>query len=82
VGLKPFLETVPTSGKVGAKVKILGNDLTRATSVSFNGTPAVFTVDSRTLISATVPTGATTGLVTVTRPNATLKSNVKFQVRP
>jgi uncharacterized repeat protein (TIGR03803 family) len=81
-GLSPFAETVPTSGKIGETIQILGNDLTEATSVSFNGTPAVFTVDSKTLISATVPAGATAGFVTVTGPNATLKSNVEFQVRP
>ena len=82
VGLGPFVETLPTSGEVGASIKILGNELTTATSVTFNGTAAVFTVDSKTLISTTVPAGATTGFVTVTGPNATLKSNVKFRVRP
>jgi len=82
VGLRPFVETLPTAGKAGATIQILGYDLTDATSVSFNGTPAVFTVDSKTLISATVPTGATTGFVTVAGPTAALKSNVKFQVRP
>jgi uncharacterized protein (TIGR03437 family) len=76
------VETLPTSGEVGATIQILGYDLTGATSVSFNGTPAVFTVNSKTLISATIPTGATTGFVTVTGSAATLKSNVKFQVRP
>jgi hypothetical protein len=44
---------------VGADVKILGTDLTGATSVSFNGTAAVFTVVSPSLITTTVPTGAT-----------------------
>jgi uncharacterized repeat protein (TIGR03803 family) len=40
VGLGPFVETVPTSGKVGAAVIILGNNLTGTTSVIFNGTAA------------------------------------------
>jgi hypothetical protein len=81
-GLGPFVETLLTSGKVGETIKILGTNLPRATGVSFNGTAAVFKVVSKTLISATVPTGATTGFVTVTTPSGTLKSNVKFRVRP
>jgi uncharacterized repeat protein (TIGR03803 family) len=83
VGLGPFVETLPTSGKVGAQIKILGTDLTGATSVSFNGVEAPFEVISHSLISATVPEGATTGFVTVTTSAyTTLKSNARFQVRP
>jgi uncharacterized repeat protein (TIGR03803 family) len=82
VGMGPFVETLPTSGTTGSTVQILGTNLTGATGVSFNGTSAVFTVLSKTLISATVPAGATTGFVTVITPGGTLKSNVKFQVRP
>jgi len=82
VGLGPFVETQPTLGKVGAAVKILGTDLTGATSVSFNGTAAVFKVVSSSLITTTVPAGATTGKVTVVTPSATLSSNVAFRVLP
>jgi uncharacterized repeat protein (TIGR03803 family) len=82
VGLGPFVETQPTSGPVGGSVKILGTDLTGATSVTFNGTAAVFTVDSHSLISATVPTGATTGTVQVVTSRGTLFSNAPFRVRP
>src|ERR1039457_3861221 len=46
VGLGPFVKIRPPYGKVGAAVKILGTNLTGATSVSFNGTAAVFTVVS------------------------------------
>jgi len=80
VGLGPFVETQRTSGKVGAAVKILGTDLTGATSVAFNGTAAVFKVVSSSLITTTVPTGATTGFVTVTTLSGTLTSNQKFRV--
>jgi uncharacterized repeat protein (TIGR03803 family) len=82
VGLGPFVETQTTSGNVGGAVKILGTDLTGATSVRFNGTAAVFTVVSSSLITATVPTGATTGFVTVVSPSGSLKSNTKFTVTP
>jgi uncharacterized repeat protein (TIGR03803 family) len=80
VGLRPFVETKPSSGAVGATVKILGTNLTGATSVTFNGTAAVFTVVSRSLIATTVPAGATSGKVQVTVPSGTLTSNVRFTV--
>jgi uncharacterized repeat protein (TIGR03803 family) len=83
VGLGPFVETLPTSGMVGETVKILGTELTGATSVTFNGTPATFTVNSESEITTTVPTGATTGTVQVVTPRSgTLSSNVPFRVTP
>jgi uncharacterized repeat protein (TIGR03803 family) len=81
-GLAPFVETRPTSGKVGGKVGILGNNLTGATSVTFNGVAAVFKVVSSTFITTTVPTGATTGKVKVVTSGGTLSSNVPFRVAP
>jgi len=81
-GLGPFVETQPTSGKVGAAVKILGTNLTGATSVTFNGTAAVFTVVSSSEIMTIVPAGATTGKVKVVTPHGTLSSNVPFRVLP
>ncbi len=80
VGLGPFVETQPASGKVGAGVKILGTNLTGATSVTFNGTAAAFTVVSPSLITTTVPAGATTGEVKVIKPHGTVQSNVPFRV--
>lgn len=80
-GLSPFVKSLPTSGKVGAVVKILGTNLMGATSVTFNGTPAVFTVIRPSLITTTVPAGATTGTLQVTTPAGTLMSNVAFHVR-
>jgi uncharacterized repeat protein (TIGR03803 family) len=82
VGLHPFVETLPASGQVGAHVKILGTNLTGATSVTFNGTAATFTVVSRSEITATVPTGASTGFVSVVTPSRGLKSNKPFRVIP
>lgn len=82
VGLGPFVQTRPVAGMVGANVRILGNKLTRTTSVMFNGTSATFTVVSGTYIKTTVPAGAITGPVQVTTPAGTLTSNVPFQVLP
>jgi len=80
LGLGPFVETHPGSGAVGVAVNILGTSLTGATSVTFNGTAARFTVASSSLITTTVPAGATTGEVKVVTPSSTLSSNVSFQV--
>jgi uncharacterized repeat protein (TIGR03803 family) len=80
-GLGPFVETLPTSGKAKAAVKILGTDLTGATSVTFNGTAATFKVASSSEITTTVPEGATSGIVrVVTSGGTTLSSNAVFQV--
>jgi uncharacterized repeat protein (TIGR03803 family) len=82
MNLDPFVKTVPTSGLVGAQILILGTDLTGASSVTFNGTAAEFTVVSATLIKATVPAGATSGEVQVVTPSGTLASNIGFVVQP
>ncbi len=79
-GLAPLVETVPTGGKVGNSVLILGNGLTGSTSVTFNGVDADFTVESDTYIKATVPAGATTGAVSVVTPTGRLNSNPQFVV--
>ncbi|MGA9966340.1 MAG: choice-of-anchor tandem repeat GloVer-containing protein [Terriglobales bacterium] len=79
VGLGPFVETLPTSGKVGAHIIILGNSLRGTTSVTFNGKAAAFKASSSE-IRTNVPSGATTGFVQVTTPKKTLKSNMVFRV--
>jgi uncharacterized repeat protein (TIGR03803 family) len=82
LGFKPFVTLLPTSGKVGSTVEILGQGfVTGKTAVSFNGAKATtVTVVSPTYMTAVVPTGATTGFVTVTTPKGTLQSNKKFRV--
>jgi uncharacterized repeat protein (TIGR03803 family) len=79
VGLRPFVEAVPTSGTVGTSVFLLGNNLTGTTAVAFNGTPATFSVISNSEIMATVP-HATSGEIKVTTPHGTLLSNAAFGV--
>jgi uncharacterized repeat protein (TIGR03803 family) len=57
----------PTSGSVGTSVVITGTNFDNATSVQFNGVPATsYIVNSNTQITAVVPSGASTGLITVT----------------
>ena len=82
VGLGPFVKTQTASGNVGAAVNILGTDLTGATSVTFSGIAAVFEVVSGSEITATVPSGASSGTVEVVTPGGTLSSNVPFRVLP
>ncbi len=82
VGLGPFVESLPSFGKVGAKIRILGTNLKTTTAVSFNGVAATFSVLSNTQVEATVPTGATTGKVKVTTSKRTFTSNVSFRVLP
>jgi hypothetical protein len=56
----------PTSGAVGSVVTITGSNFAEVTAVRFNGfDSSTFTVDSLTQITATVPTTANTGPVTV-----------------
>jgi uncharacterized repeat protein (TIGR03803 family) len=82
-GLGAYAALVLTAGKVGKTVGILGQGFKGTKGVSFNGTSATqFAVVSNTFLKATVPNGATTGLVTVTTPKGKLVSKEKFRVIP
>ena len=81
-GLKPFVALVNNLGKVGTSVVILGQGLTGTTKVSFHGQSASFKIIADTSLTAQVPAGATSGLVEVTTPTRTLKSNRPFRVLP
>jgi len=80
VGLAPFVTFLVGEGCVGKTVGILGQGFRNTTNVSFNGTPASFTVKSDIYLTAVVPAGATTGSVSVTTPSGRLSSNVAFRV--
>jgi len=80
MGLAAFVNSPLFSGKTGSEVLILGNHLTGASKVTFNGVEASFKVNSDTHMTATVPTGATTGYINVTTKNGELKSRKAFVV--
>jgi hypothetical protein len=70
----------PTSGPVGTTVTITGSGFTRATAVAFNGTSAAFANASDTEIRATVPSGASSGTISVSTAGGTKTSNKRFRV--
>ncbi|NUQ63491.1 MAG: IPT/TIG domain-containing protein [Pirellulales bacterium] len=70
----------PASGQAGTEVTISGRNLTGTTQVLFNGTAAVYTVDSDSQLRATVPDGATTGPIQLTNGGGTQTSATPFTV--
>jgi glucose/arabinose dehydrogenase len=82
LGMPSVSRIRPTSGRVGSNVEIDGRYLAGATSVKFNGTPATFKIVLDSILRAQVPSGATTGTVTVTTPRATATSPTSFTVTP
>jgi RNA polymerase sigma factor (sigma-70 family) len=62
----------PSSASAGAVVSIWGSHFTGTTSVTFNGVPSGFTVNSDSQLTTQVPQGATTGPVVVTTPQGSV----------
>ena len=79
-GEQNFTSFSPSSGPVGTVVTLTGSAFTGTTKVTFNAKSASFTVNSDTQISATVPTGATTGKIAITTNGVTVTSTSKFTV--
>lgn len=73
----------PSSGAVGDIVTISGTNFDTVAAnntVSFNGVQATVTAATATSMTTTVPTGATTGPITVTTANGTATSSTNFTV--
>lgn len=71
----------PTTGSAGTLVAISGSGFTNATAVDFNGTAASsFNVVTDGLITATVPAGATTGVIDVVVAGVTYYSSASFVI--
>ena len=78
----PTITTVsPRRAPVGTKIFINGSGFSGTTDVEFNGTPATFAIRSNTRIRTFVPSGATSGPVTVTA-GSTAQSPLPFTVQP
>ncbi len=83
IGKAAFASLVSTSGKEGAKIGILGQGFSSSSVVKFGGTKATtVTLSGTTFLTATVPSGALTGSVTVATGSTTLTSNSTFRVTP
>jgi hypothetical protein len=66
---------------VGAQVKITGSNFTGANAVAFNGVAATsYTVVNDTQVTATVPSGAKNGPISVTTPAGTATSSTSFRL--
>ena len=77
------IEFTPNSGAVGTTVTIYGTGFSATPSqntVAFNGVSAVVTSSTSTQIVTSVPSGATTGPITVTAPAGNASSDTSFVV--
>jgi len=81
VAIPTITSFTPLSGAVGTSVVITGTNFGCTSVVKFNATNATtFTVNSATQITASVPTGATTGKITVTNTAGSAVSTADFTV--
>lgn len=71
----------PITGLVGITVTLSGTNFISTTAVAFNGTPAgSFSIDSDTQLQVNLPSGATTGLISVFNKNGAGFSADSFMV--
>jgi hypothetical protein len=78
---KPSIATItPTNGSTNSVVILSGGHFVGTSSVKFNGVAAMFQVLNVDSIRATVPAGATNGLISVTNAGGTTVSTQTFIV--
>jgi hypothetical protein len=76
-----LLSFTPGSGLAGTSVTVTGTNLLGATALTLNGmNVGNFTVVNATTLTFVVPTGASSGLLTVTTPGGTATSTSAFTV--
>jgi hypothetical protein len=82
-GLKPFVsQFVFYSGKVGAKVGILGQGFSNATGFKFGTGLGTFVAANDSFMTATVAAGATTATDTALEPGGNLITRQKYKIIP
>ncbi len=80
VVLPRIIDFQPRLGPVGSTVTITGTSFFNVTNVQFNGVSATHTVVSPQELQATVPVGATTGLIRVATVDGEAFSAIAFTV--
>ncbi len=81
MAIAPVISNISASACVGGTFTVTGTGLAGVTSVSINGENApTFTINSSTSITVTVPTGATTGKVSVTGHGGTNTSSSSITI--
>jgi YD repeat-containing protein len=78
-----ILEITPDSGPIGTTVTIYGTGFSATpnqNTIAFNGASATVLAASTTQLITTVPTGATTGPVSITTPLGNVTSGTNFTV--
>ena len=77
-----FASFSPSSGVAGNTISLVGTQMNTVTSVLFNGVSAGFVLVSNNQLSATVPVGATSGVITLVGPCNSINSSNSFTVNP
>lgn len=75
-----ILSFSPQTGTVGDQVTFQGVGLDTISTVSFNGTPAQIVSSSPNSLTTAVPSGATTGLITISGVRGTVSASSSFTV--
>jgi hypothetical protein len=70
-GVPSITKATPASGPVGTSVTVIGANLENAIDLAFNGVKAPIISDAASQLKVTVPSGATTGPITVITPGGT-----------
>lgn len=79
----PFISSFsPASGFAGQTLVLSGGNFTGASSVTFNGTAAAFSVINSGTIQATIPAGGSSGKIAVVGPGGSAESTSSFSYLP